>query len=288
MQGNVLGQSGSNAGLNIFIQPLEPSKKDGIWIKTDEKYKYDKVEMVSNIEDRYTKLDDIPYKFYHGSAVTIGTDIYLLGGRGQDSSSYYRNNYKYDMLINEYTQLAKIPYNFFDSSAVVIGTDIYLLGSGFSGDGNKNYKYDTITNEYTQLANIPYEFYNGSAVAVGTDIYLLGGSYNSKRYNYKYDILTNKYTKLEDIPYELNGASTVAIGIDIYLLGGSGDFGFYNYKYKSYIEDRIICIIIQENKLNTFLDDILKIYFSDVIVCDNYSSKDYPVYYGNGTQWIEI
>ena len=37
MQGNVLGQNGGYNGLNIFAQLNEPNKKNGIWIKTNDK-----------------------------------------------------------------------------------------------------------------------------------------------------------------------------------------------------------------------------------------------------------
>ena len=50
MQGNVLGQIGGSTGLNIFTQPNEPAKKDGIWIKTDKKYNYEKVQFSENYE----------------------------------------------------------------------------------------------------------------------------------------------------------------------------------------------------------------------------------------------
>ena len=121
MQGNVLGQTRSSTGLNIFTQPLEPSKKDGIWIKTDEKINYNEVQIVNNIEpliSSYTKLANIPWYFKKGSAVAIGTDIYLLGGNEGDGRYIY--NYKYDTVTNKYTKLKDIPYNFFGDRKSVV------------------------------------------------------------------------------------------------------------------------------------------------------------------------
>ena len=119
------------------------------------------------IIEKYEVNTHIPYIFDCGSAVAIGTDIYLLGG----ISSSQKTNYKYDTTANTYTQMTNIPYGFYGGSAAAIGTNIYLLGGKNS---DYNYKYDTTTNTYTKLLNIPYEFYSGSAVSVGTDIYLLG------------------------------------------------------------------------------------------------------------------
>ena len=141
MQGNVLGQSGGSglsSGLNVYAQLAEPSKKEGVWIKTEEtvvdenttlpeisKYKYDKVELMENSDivgkGIYTKLANIPYPLNSGSAVAIGTNVYLLGNSsGTDYSNYVSNNYKYDTTTNKYTKLADIPYPFNDGCATVV------------------------------------------------------------------------------------------------------------------------------------------------------------------------
>ncbi|MDE5830491.1 MAG: hypothetical protein K2H53_02135 [Clostridia bacterium] len=61
------GGSGGSSKLNVFAQLAEPKVKDGIWIKTEE---------VINTEQ--IQLKNIPYSFYNGSAVAIGTDVYLF------------------------------------------------------------------------------------------------------------------------------------------------------------------------------------------------------------------
>ena len=185
----------------------------------------------SNIIEAYQRNRPTPYMFFNGSAVAIGTDIYILGTQYTDSESthpYAEYNYKYDTITDTYTKNADIPYNFYNRSAVSIDNDIYLLGSGNSDYNKYNYKYDTTTNTYTKNKDIPYSFFSGSAVAIGTDIYLLGNN----KYNYKYDTTTNTYTKNTDIPYSFNYGSAVSIGNNIYLLGSySGSYSKYNYKY---------------------------------------------------------
>ena len=150
MQGNVLGQSGSSNGLNIFAQPNEPNKKDGIWIKTPEKYKYEKVRFVDDFgltSSQYKKLADLPSDFNTGSAVAIGTDIYLVGDR--------RYIYKYNAINNEYTKLTDIPSNCEAINVTKVGTNIYLLG-GISS--YYDYKYDILTDTYTKLSISPTYF----------------------------------------------------------------------------------------------------------------------------------
>ena len=377
MQGNVLGQNGGYNGLNIFAQLNEPNKKDGIWIKTNEQYKYDNVYFINDylsMLNRYEEVSNIPYNFYNGSAVAKESQIYILGGGNErnnnyrydvqsntytklkdipyefysggtsviveDSihllSGYYSNSnefhYKYDIQANTYTKLTDAPYDIYDCSAIAKDNDIYILGGRYDyiykydtvnneyiklkqnftddslmggkaalidndiylfGNGQKGYKYNILTNTFTEIERVPFDYINDTVVGINNNIFLLGSSYGSGsayeygKYNYKYDTLTNTYKKLEDIPYDFVEGSTVAIGNDIYLLGGS--FSMNNvYKYKTYLEKKNIFIKNENDTLTTALNNILKIYFSEIIIYDNYESKDYPVYYGNGTEWVKI
>ena len=228
---NIDVPSGSTDSLNVFVQENEPTIKKGIWLQTNKQ-----LEHIYGDDDIFIagewkpdgRYKDIPYEFYNGPAVAIGTDIYLFGG-----SMSTRYAYKYNPLTDTYTRLTDIPYAFYDGSATTVGTDIYLFGgSGYSYI--YAYKYNTLTDTYARLANIPYNFISGSAVAVGTDIYLFGSAYNSSYYTcaYKYNILTDTYTQLTNIPYSFSYGSAVAVGIDVYLLGGSGN-NTYAYKYNT-------------------------------------------------------
>lgn len=379
MQGNVLGQNGGNNGLNIFAQSNEPNKKDGIWIKTNEQYKYDNVYFINDylsMLNRYEEVSNIPYRFYNGSAVAKESQIYILGGSSSEVrnnnyrydvqsnlytklenipydfysggtsvivgnnihllSGYYSNSnkfhYKYDIQANTYTKLTDAPYDIYDCSAVAKDNDIYILGGRYDyiyrydtinneyiktkenfidyslmggkavlvnntvylfGDGQKGYKYNILDNTFIELERVPFDYQNDTVVGINNNIFLLGSSYEPGsayeygKYNYKYDTLTNTYKKLEDIPYDFVEGSTVAIGNDIYLLGGTSSANNV-YKYKTYLEKKNIFIKNENDTLTTALNNILKIYFSEIIIYDNYESKDYPVYYGNGTEWVEI
>ena len=157
------GKGGSSGvSLNVFMQENEPTEKNGIWFKANKEYKEiitDKSIYASEAWnlDKIEKLKAIPYQFKYGSAVAVGTDIYLFGS---DDSSYYTTAYKYNTLTDTYTKLTNIPSNsFYSGSAVVIGTDVYLLGGVNSNNRRKAYKYDTLSNIYTSLTNIPYDFY---------------------------------------------------------------------------------------------------------------------------------
>ena len=112
--------------MNIFTQPSEPETKDGIWIKTNTKYNYEKVQIVQNIETKnttYTKMDDIPYGLRDGSAVTIGTDIFILGG------------WKYNTDMNKYNYKINVDTSFNKTLFIV----------------TKNNTFNVLLNKYTYL-----------------------------------------------------------------------------------------------------------------------------------------
>ena len=287
---------------NIFVQLEEPEVKKGIWLKTDKTMEHIYADDDIFIAGEW-KPDgayrNIPYSFYQGSAVVIGTDIYLFGSY---SSSYQNYAYKYDTLTNTYTKLRNIPYVFYQGSAVAMGTDIYLLGTAMSSYTLRAYKYDTLTDTYTKLTDIPYGFKNG-AVAVGTDIYLFGNTYDAsyQKYAYKYDILTDTYTKLTNIPYNFYRGSAVVIGTDIYLLGGEPNpqkVQVYSLKSSEYENNSLVIAQgryyqtgygIELYNDNLFSSPMLYA-FADAWF---YTTEDgiittIPTYYGDGTQWIKF
>ena len=211
-------------------------------------YKY------NTLTDTYTQLTDIPYDFSNGTAVVIGTDIYLFGSYDNNSGSLdnVTKNYKYNTLTDTYTQLTNIPYAFYGGSAVAIGTDIYLFGSASSGDYRKAYKYNTLTDTYTQLTNIPYDFYGGVAVSINSieEIYLLGSSLNVNKIG---------IFELKSIEYEDNQI-VITQGTPTYLTK-----------------------ILPNNSNLTY-------YFNDAWIYTDQDGliQNIPTYYGDGTSWIKF
>ena len=295
------GGGGGDLSLNVFAQAAEPTTKDGIWINTSAsgslplitKFEYDGIEIAnadfrnaSNGDKVYLPNPLIPYGFYQGSAVAVGTDIYLFGGSGS-----YTTAYKYNPTTNTYTKLTNIPYSFYYGAAVAVGTDIYLFGSASSGYYTTAYKYNTTANTYTQLPNIPYNFYRGSAAAAGTDIYLLGGSGSSSYTTaYKYNTTTNTYTQLTDIPYNFYRGSAVAVGTDIYLFG-SYSSGYYKTAYKYVdlqLKNNFIYLFAVYAAFETQISNNLNIPVFYAQLCKDNALKAYPAYYGDGTQWNRL
>lgn len=234
---NKKDSDGGSLKPNIFMQETEPETKEGIWIQSNKDIS--KIETIENLitgKGEWTNIySNIPYNFYRGRAVSIGTDIYLFSG--DDSLEDKQKAYKYDTTNNTYTQLTNIPYAFNSGEIIAIGTNIYLFG-GYSLDNTilkTAYKYDTLTDTYTKLANIPYGYYDAGIAAIETDIYLFGTSHTDKLKVYKYDTLTNSYTQLEDISVvsSYSNIKCTAINNDIYIII-DGSLYKYDIQTKSY------------------------------------------------------
>ena len=105
-------------------------------------YKYD----IAN--NSYTKLRDIPYNFYSGSAVSVGDYIYLFGS---SASGYYNIAYKYDIANNLYAKLENIPYVFYQGCTVAVGDYIYLFGSYLNAKVAYKYSEMQLFNKYIYI-----------------------------------------------------------------------------------------------------------------------------------------
>ncbi len=157
-----------------------------------------------------------------------------------------------------------MPYDFSNSDAVVVGTDIYILGGFEDSHYNYVYKYDTITDTYTQLENIPFNFQSGGTITINNNIYLLGGTDKSNA-NYLYihyiDLpQIDKYQYNEIITTEQ--LPTTPENDNIYIIFGS------TYATK----------LLEQLVLN----------FTNVQLYKKNETQLYPIYYGNGEEWIKI
>jgi len=222
---------------NIFVQTIEPTLKKGLWLqtnKTAEHYKSDDSIYFSGNWSNDGDTASVPFQFYHGLAISIGTNVYLFGSQYYDGSyPYEKYAYKYDTLTDTYTQLTNSPRAFYGGAVASVNTDIYLFGGGATNGSQVSYKYDTLTDTYTQITNLPYSLSGGAAVSHGTDIYVFLGRGSSA---YKYDTLTNTYTAITSVPFTFYYGCAAIVGTDIYLLGSqstsNGTQGVrYNYKY---------------------------------------------------------
>ena len=235
MQGNILGQGGSNNNnllFPIYQQMTEPSKKSGIWIKSNEKIK--DIYFQNDLSIQEKEIKPLPYEFAYGYAVSIGTEIYMFSS---GTSAYKQMAYKYDTLEETFTKLQDIPSYLTVLQFISTETDIYLF------DNDSLYKYDITTDTYTQITRYTKNFYNSAVTSINTDLYLFGSkATKSERMAYKYDSIQNIFTKLEDLPgstytevAEVIDENNIAIFEDT-----NGNVYIYNIITNNYTKKNII------------------------------------------------
>ena len=278
---------GSIATMNTDIYLF--GSRDGDY--TTRAYKYD------TVNNSYTRLTDIPQSSCYGSAVSIGTDIYLFGLGSWDGNG--AGVYKYDTVNNSYTKLTNIPTSTGFCSSVAINQYIYLN----VGDTGKTFlKYDVQSDRYIQLANTPVRFYDAGMVNIANDIYIFKDTTA-----YKYSINTDTFEQLTTIPRSFSERCGVVNIDDIIYLCDVPNTNTDSYKMQIYVAQSKIyetdnTVVISQGKVyatgyNTklfetnFETDFQPLYgFADAWFYTLQDGLDgtMPVYYGNGTQWINI
>ena len=230
---NVQSTSGKTT-LNILTQDEEPETYNGIWVK-DNNIAVTGVDFASEFSIfnswSYDTSVSIPNAIREATNVSVGTDIYVIGGTINNAAS--NSMFKYDTVNKTIKSLTSLPYNAYGVAAAAVGTDIYIFGGRDGSNGlNKAYRYDTLTDTYTQLANMPYYSGQFSCVLYHNDIYMFGGHHNGSQlyYAYKYSIENNRYSALRNMPYVVNALTTVVCRDKIYLIGGNNG-GAKNYIY---------------------------------------------------------
>lgn len=231
--GRVNVGGGGGGGINVYAQLSEPTKKEGIWIKTGTAKKdivndldlwlanawnNPTLKSYASMPNEYTAITQ-----YKGIA-SIGSNVYVMGGVNYALNKYVPSLYKYDSINDIWIRLADMPSApTSQCEAVAIGTDIYVIQqSGIF------YKYDTINNTWTSLKSTSSGFMH-RIVAVGTDIY----SFYTSGSNYspsllKYDTLNNTWSVLTANGGQ-SGIRVVSYGTDIYMINaGSADYNSGN------------------------------------------------------------
>lgn len=169
-------------GLNIFTQNNEPAVKEGVWIKTTNKYRYLYFDSSIFLRDDWNDVNvlsypDSPQTINKAASVYHDNKVYFIGGAATATGSSGINSLRvYDLQTNTWSFLANCPVGIIDARAVVYQNVIYVcLGTVASTISNVIYAYDIATNTWSNKVNSS-SFANGSAVNLVEDkIYLIGG-----------------------------------------------------------------------------------------------------------------
>ena len=98
------------------------------------------------------------------NAVVVDNSLYMMGGSMSDSSSFYRNNMRYDISSNSWTSLTQIPKSGISGHELALYKNmIYIIGGATSVDYNNTppasypsclYRYSISSNKWESLYDI--------------------------------------------------------------------------------------------------------------------------------------
>ncbi len=172
----------------------------------------------------WTSIAPTPQALEFPSAVTDGTNIYILGGAsttGTPQSTLYR----YNVATNNYTTLASYTTGTWNQAAVFLNGKIYKFGGTGPGTAATNVLeiYDIATNTWTAGASYPLAMSFISAFAQGNFIYAAGGTGAATTTKaYRYDPVANTWddAAMADLPVDRWGAASGAYNGGFVMAGG--------------------------------------------------------------------
>ena len=149
----------------------------------------------------------MPSKRTEVSAVSVGDNIYVIGGQSNKGSTDLVE--VYDTKTDNWREVARLPEKRDHVAAATFNNSIYVIG-GFNDSGmptDTTFVYDTITNKWKRVTNMPTprgaltaQFINGILYAIGGDgtrIYSLDGRYDPQgniATNEAYDPRNNEWS----------------------------------------------------------------------------------------------
>lgn len=228
--GGAFGGGGKGASVNLFVQPDEPRKKDGIWIKADKKF--DEILMTDEIYDVdngvFEELAKPPYTSINESRtgiVKVAKEIHVLSEK---------NHYSYSIETDTWQQLSEMPFTFTSSSseatAVVNFKDSIFVFAPL-GERKSVYKYDTELKTWEQLKVANRNFHGSIPLIYDDYIYLIGGSSEEHSLTTKFNPEKQEFNNIiTDGPdYHSSKASTLKYIDRALVVGGSSASYMLNF-----------------------------------------------------------
>jgi subtilisin-like proprotein convertase family protein len=171
----------------------------------------------------WTAIAPTPTAVEFPSAVSDGTNIFIMGGALTGTGAPQTTNYRYNVATNTYTTLAPATTGTWSHAAVFLGGKIYKIGGIAAAPTNAVGIYDIATNTWTAGANYPLNAGFLSAVADNGFIYVAGGiDAAGSNKTYRYDPVANTWNDaaIADLPATRWGAAHAFYRGGFVLAGG--------------------------------------------------------------------
>ncbi|WP_347987774.1 kelch repeat-containing protein [Methylomonas sp. AM2-LC] len=136
------------------------------------------VEKYSPIKDAWVSLKDMPTSLDHSAAVSLGTDVYVIGGLERAETGITSNEvFKFSLTQNKWERVSSLPESLGAVSAVVIGHTIHVFGGlNTNGPSASHYLYNIDRDEWSKAENMPTPNHHMAIATDGVRIFLTGGS----------------------------------------------------------------------------------------------------------------
>jgi subtilisin-like proprotein convertase family protein len=171
----------------------------------------------------WTAIAPMPISVEFPSAVSDGTNIFIMGGAITGTGAPQNTNYRYNVATNTYTALATSASATWSHTAVFLSGKIYKIGGIAAAPSNAVNIYDIATNTWTVGAAYPQNAGFVSAIAANGFIYTAGGiDAAGSNKTYRYDPVANVWNDaaIADLPASRWGAATAFYRGGFVLAGG--------------------------------------------------------------------
>lgn len=308
---NFLNKFNSNIKPNIFMQEIEPKRKEGIWLQSNNSY--EKVSILDKYSDTLQWKED-PYVLPAEISENVQGMISI------NNKTYFITNFKileYDVDTNSI--LEEIPiktsslglfianetsnellyfdyqnsewvlkrYNFtshtndivFNGFKGIYPYRICLIDQTlyiFSND-RKIYTYDLKTQSLSDFGlTVPNEYFSyGHCFYHNNNIYLMGNNnLSNESVSYKLNLTTKSFSQLPDIPYKCYGAAMCLLDNKIYIFGGGSSSSETDSHYNFYIYDILANTYTKQNNFQYPVEEGYATYSNHQILTGSKWHKD--------------
>jgi hypothetical protein len=160
------------------------------------------------------------------SAVSVGSDVYLLGGYDGQAplAAVLRTSDG-----THFTTAAALPVPVRYAATAVLGTKIYAFGGELASgeDTDAIQAIDTASGRASVVGHLPRAFSHASAVVLGGRAYVLGGRAHETplRHVLVFDPASGAMHAAGRLPFPVTNAAATQSGTTGYLIGGLGEGG---------------------------------------------------------------
>lgn len=185
---------------------------------------------VGDSDSRWFTSRDLPESLSGASAVSIGKDIFVIGGKQSDGTAN-GDVHVYNTAEQNWWVAETNPNPVYDGSAIhLTGAAAFIVVGGKLSDGNPTdivSVYNKDENAWGQATPLPRTLSNGLLLSDGALIYHIGGEDVNGPVNevYFYDPISDLWEGLPPMPEPRSGATGGLVLGSIYVVGGVDSSG---------------------------------------------------------------